>query len=488
MSFTSTFQVLLIMELLCVTVMWLWTLTLLFTRRKHNVGRASFITPASMCIICEMARTIDPFTRWGIWSNRSLRIWLTIEVWIMLSLLLLACDIAAWLNYYSVPSLLLKPQRRYRHSLYIGICLMFIQGMILLGMDLLSAEVSRGMIIGWIFSALILMLIGMYTMLVSIREVHRSLELRSRTAPKVGDTIFCADEEEDIHGDIKTKDRSTCFSKCRSYLTCAFIFEKEENYENSGHQKRIKYMKKSWRLCKYMICLACLLIFDVSLGVNPTPGEMDLIHLVYDLVLKIILVFMIFQRRPIPEPRDYEKVIHEGYKPFNETLFSGSKELHTYHELQLKVSEATKRMGLKDNHNSIQNLTVQEKSRNDGYYRAASYDDDSVANLPLEGDIRGKLEITAPFAPVKPPKEVSSMHDSRARGFSLPALGDAVAAGDAQISTGVSLQVPNKGTIVPPMRVGSDDIGIESGNSSLEDPSIELVKKYQINPQKQMII
>merc|ERR1719419_924406 len=197
---------------------------------------------------------------------------------------------------------------------------------------------------------------------------------------------------------------------------------------------------------------------------------------------------MIFQRRPISESRNYERDIHEAYKPFNETLFSGSKELHTYHELTLKVREATKRMGLKDNHNAIQNLTVREKSRNDGYYRAVSYDDDSVTNLPLEGDIRGKQEIAVPFAPVRPPKEVSSINNKPtrpARGFSLPSVGETAAAEDVNISkSGSSLQVPNKEIEAPPVRCGTDKIAVESSNSSAEDPSVELVQKNHIKLQK----
>jgi len=439
------------------------------------------MTPAFICLMCEMARTVDPFTRWGIWSNRSLRVWLTIEILIMLILLLLAADISAWLNYISVPSLLLKPQRRFRHALYIGVVLMFIQSMILIGIDLLSAEVSRGITIGWIFSALIMILIGWCTMLISIRDVDKSLDLRSRTAPKIGDTIFCIDDEEEYHAERKPKDRSSCLSKCRSYLTCAFIFE---NDENSGFQKKIKYMKKSWRLAKYMMCLACLLIFDVLFGVNPTPGEMDLLHLVYDLILKIMLTFMIFQRRPINDPRGYEQDIHKAYKPFNSTLYSGSRELHTYYNLEQKVKEANKKMGRNDNKNPIQNLTLEAKSRNDGYYRHVSFDDDSVTNTPLEGDIREKQEITAPFAPVRPPKEVSSMNDSqtqKARGFSLPSLGEAATAEDVIMSkSSASLQVPRKGIEAPPVRCGSDGLAVESVDSSEQDPSIELVHKSSI--------
>jgi len=482
-SFTITFQALLVIELICVMVMWWWALCLLFTRSKNNVGRASFMTPAFICLMCETARTIDPFTRLGIWSNRSLRIWLTIEILIMLSLLLLASDISAWLNYISVPSLLLKPQRRFRHALYVGIFLMFIQSMILVGVDLLSADVSRGITIGWLFSALIMILIGWCTMIISIIDVDLSLDLRSRTEAKVADTIFCIDDEE-YHGDRKPKDRSTCLSKFRSYLTCAYIFE---NWENSGFQKKVKYMKKSWRIAKYMMCLACLLIFDVCFGVNPTPGEMDLLHLVYDLILKIMLTFMIFQRRPISDARGYEKDVHEAYKPFNSTLYSGSRELHTHGHLERKVKEANEKMGLKDNKNAIKNLTLEAKAKSRNY-RAVSYDDDSVTNMPLEGDIREKQEIAVPFAPVRPPKEVSSINNKPtrpARGFSLPSVGETAAAEDVNISkSGSSLQVPNKEIEAPPVRCGTDKIAVESSNSSAEDPSVELVQKNHIKLQK----
>jgi len=440
------------------------------------------MTPAFICLMCETARTIDPFTRLGIWSNRSLRVWLTIEILIILSLLLLASDISAWLNYISVPSLLLKPQRRFRHALYVGIFLMFIQSVILVGVDLLSAEVARGITIGWLFSAMIMILIGWYTMLISIIEVDLSLDLRSRTESKVADTIFCIDDEEEYQGDIKPMDRSTCLSKCRSYLTCAFIFD-----ENSGFQKKVKYMKKSWRLAKYMMSLACLLIFDICFGVNPTPGEMDFLHLVYDLILKIMLAFMIFQRRPISDPRGYEKDIHKAYKPFSSTLFSGSRELHTHGHLERKVTEANLKMGVKDNKSPIKNLTVGAKSRN---YRVVSYDDDSVTNMPLEGDIREKHEIavpSVPFAPVRPPKEVSSMETPNrpARGFSLPSLGKTAAAEDANTSkSSASLLVPNKGRIAQPVRCGTDEIAVESPDSSVEDTSVELVYKKRIELEK----
>jgi len=481
-SFTITFQVLLVIEQIGVMVIYGWALWLLFTRRENNVGRASFMTPAFVCVMCESARTIDPFARWGIWSNRTLRVWLTIEIWIMLSLLLLACDISAWLNYISVPSLLLKPQRRFRHALYVGIFLMLIQSMILIGIDLLSADVSRGVTLGWLFSALIMILIGWYSMLKSIIEVNLALDLRSRTESKVADTIFCIDDEEEYYEDIKPKDRSTRLAKCMRYLTCAFIFE---TYENASFWKKVKYMKKSWRLAKYMMCLACLLIFDISFGVNPTPGRTDLLHLVYDLILKIMLTFMIFQRRPISDPRGYERDIHKAYKPFNSTLFSGSRELHTHDHLERKVKEANEKMRLKDNKNPIPNLTSEAKSRN---YRVVSYDNDSVTNTPLEGDIKEKQEITMVCAPVRPPKDVSSMNDTPtrpARKLTLPSLGETAAAEDVNISkSGASLQVPNERIEAPPVRCGTDEIAVESADSTVEDASLELVHKNGIELEK----
>jgi len=437
------------------------------------------MAPAFLCLVCETARTIDPFTRRGNWSNRTLRLWLTVETWIILALILIGSDISAWLNYHAVKSLLLKPQRRYRHTIYCGVLLTLIQSMIILGINLFSDAGSRGLIIGWLFSALIMILFGLVTMLKSIREVDKALELRRRTDPKVCDVIFAKEEKE------------------------------EESL------KKIKYRKKSKRLAKYMMCFACLLIFDITLGIKPTPGEMDLLHLVYDLILKIMLMIMIFQRRVIRESRNYELDVQDFYEPFDLTFKSGSRELHTYYKLEEMVAEKNQKMGIKEE-KKLKNLTVPVTSSNNGYSRFTSFqDDESVPNTPLEGDIREEQEYTAPLPPVRPPKEVSSMKDAP-RQFTLPSLEGAAIPEDVHISVGTASEIPESSNMaqvpakrvevnmvqvrakrreadgsekarmrdvyIKPVRNPSDEVIIEPDelkasvrDSSVEDPSVEIV-------------
>lgn len=85
----------------------------------------------------------------------------------------------------------------------------------------------------------------------------------------------------------------------------------------------------------------CLFIFDLCIGEKPSAGQMDLMHLMYDVVLKILLAVMLIQRRPIEEPRRYEIDIHEKYKPFDETLYSGCDATRTVSKLRTLVREKT---------------------------------------------------------------------------------------------------------------------------------------------------
>lgn len=317
-SFTDTFQVVLVLGLVTVFVMFWWVFYLLFARRDDNVGRASFMTIAFLCLICEMGRIFDPFTRWGIWSDETLRSYLTLEVLLMLTLLLIASDAAAWLNYFSVENLLLKPQRRYRHAIYVGLILLFIQSIIVIAISNFHSENSRGVTIGWLLSGLIMVLIGLFSMLQSLREVAKAKKLEEQTLcdnEEVGNAIFIQSE-----------------------------------YKDEDIKKRSKSKKKSLRIAKYLCCVALLFTFDLCFGAQPSEGEMDLIHLFYDILLKILLAVMLFQRRPVTGSREYEKDIHQKYKPFDERIFSGCDATRTVYKLQemvrMKTEEVKKKKSM----------------------------------------------------------------------------------------------------------------------------------------------
>jgi len=300
MSFTDIFQTVLIISVVGVLAIWWWVFYLLFARKKDNVGRAAFMMLTFLCLTCEMARIIDPFTRWGIWSNETLRTYLTLELLLMLTLLLVASDAASWLNYFSAESLLLKPQRRYRHSIYVGIVLLIVESIISVSINTFKSQYTRGMTIGWLLSALLMVLIGLFTMLQSLREVEIAVKLEQ-------DTIL-----EDVHN--------------------VFFFATE--YKEEDDEKRSKSRKKSFRLAKYLSCLACLFLFDLCFGEKPSKGDMDLLHLMYDSALKILLAVMLFQRRPIKVARTYEVDIHQRYKPFDQTIFSGCDATRTVYKLR----------------------------------------------------------------------------------------------------------------------------------------------------------
>jgi len=326
-SFTDTFQVVLVLGLLTVFILWWWVFYLLFARKKDNVNRASFMTIAFLCLLCEMARIFDPFTRWRVWSNETLRSFLTLELLLMLTLLLIASDVAAWLNYFSVENLLLKPQRRYRHAIYIGLILLFIQSIIVITISTFHSENSRGVTIGWLLSALIMVFIGLFSMLQSLREVAKAKKLEEKT--------FCENEE---------------------VANAIFI---QSDYKEEDIYKRSKSKKKSLRIAKYLSCVAMLFIFDLCFGSQPSGGDMDLIHLMYDILLKILLAIMLFQRRPITETRPYERDIHQRYKPFDERIFSGCDATRTVYKLQEMVRVKTQEIEKKK--------AMQNKSESDDY-------------------------------------------------------------------------------------------------------------------------
>merc|ERR1719419_1574261 len=167
----------------------------------------------------------------------------------------------------------------------------------------------RGMTLGWLFSAIIMDLIALLTMFQSLWDVAKAIKLEEETLEnneEVGNAIFCQEESED-------KDVI----------------------------KREKSKKKSVRLAKYLGTLALLFIFDLCFGIEPSQGAMDLLHLMYDIVLKILLGVMLFQRRPIKGARAYEVHIHTKYKPFDQTIFSGSDATRTVSKLKLMVREKT---------------------------------------------------------------------------------------------------------------------------------------------------
>lgn len=312
-SFTSALQVVLALGLVGVLAMWWWVFYLLFARAEGNVGRASFMMEAFLCLICETARIIDPFSRWGVWSNETLRSFLTLEMFLMLSLLLMASDATAWLNYYSVESLLLKPQRRYRHSIYVGIILLLVQSFVIVGINAFHMNYARGMTIGWLLSALLMVVLGLVTMFQSIRDVEKAIKLY---------------QDKSISEEVRK----------------AIFFEGECVMEEFS--KRTKSMKKSLRVSKYLSCLGCLFVLDLCFGGKLSAGEMDLTHLFYDTVLKILLAVMLFQRRPSKNARVYEIDIHKKYKPFDETLFSGCDATRTIYKLEKLVGK--KRLELED--------------------------------------------------------------------------------------------------------------------------------------------
>jgi len=425
MSFTDTFQGFLILGLMGILIMW-WVDFYLVFSRSNNVGRASFMTASFLCLICEMGRAIDPFARRGIWSNETLRVYITFEVWIILTLLLLASDISAWLNYESVPGLLLKPRGRYRLLLYIGIFLMFIQTMVLILINFVNTKNSRGITIGWLLSALVMISIGLIAMLISLREVSKTVYLRRNVDAEVRDTIFNLDESTpEYHEKRKQKHRSRYLGCIRSCLSCSFLFDWEEYDEKEGGWKRTKYKKKSWRLAKYMICLACLFIFDIFFGAKPRPGEMDLLHLVYELTLKVMLGFMIFQRRPITEARGYEKDIHSGYHPFIRSI----NKMTFYHLNRSVTVEKSK----KESGNYKGNEPLRGTSKQEAYNRVSSYQDSkNISNTALQGlELTRMQEVGRPDRPVKPPKEVPLVGSLPTGRLTLPSIGQAADAKDS---------------------------------------------------------
>lgn len=181
-----------------------------------------------------------------------------------------------------------------------------------------------------------------------------------------------------------------------------------------------------------MICLACLFLFDIFFGVGPRPGEMDLLHLVYDLILKITLAFMIFQRRPITEARGYEKDIHTGYHPFN--LSNVKKK--TYFHLSRSVTGKNK----KKLENDEGQKSLQEPSRKKGYCRVLSYHDNkniSIANTALEGlEMTEKRKVIEPDRPVRPPKEVPAVLNLPTGRLTLPSIGQATDANHSRKTAG----------------------------------------------------
>lgn len=314
--FINTFHAALILGLVVLVVIWWYVIYLLFLHSDDNVGRTQFMIVGFLCLICEMARVFDPFTRYEIWSNESLRAWLTIELTMMLALLLIYADAIAWLIYNSYARLMLKPHRRYRHIVFIGLSLLILQCGIVAVLNFFRSSYSRGAAIGWLLSSLIMVACGLLTMYVSVHDVKAAVKIETETQlenPKVSNAIF-------------------------------FTSEFSLDVDHQERESRRKSKKKAKRLAKYMLLVACLFIFDLVITGDITgdgTGKMDLLHLVYDISLKILLAVALVQRRPVTDGRQYEANIHEKYKPFDHTLISGDAATRTVPKLREIVREKT---------------------------------------------------------------------------------------------------------------------------------------------------
>lgn len=366
-------------------MIWLWVFYLLFDRKKNNVGRASFMVVTFLCMICEMARIVDPFSR-GVWSHETFRTWVTLEVLFILSLLLIAADAAAWLNYFSVESLLLKPQRRWRHGIYGGIILLFVQSFIVVGVSSFQSRYTRGVTIGWLLSALFLAVFGLLTIFQSLREVQWAV------------TLDIATHCEEVRLEI--------------------FFEGENTTDDS--MKKSQSEKKSKRIAKYLICLSILFIFDLGFGGKLSAVEMDIVHLFYDIVLKAMLAVMLIQRRPLLDARSYELDIHSRYKPFDQTLYSGCDATRTVFRLnemvRVKTAELAEKRAINlESENdpkafSLEVIEAEVKQENQTSHRRTPSNTLSLQNLEVTEKHTQKLELTDSER-VKPTKEIEKSDD-----------------------------------------------------------------------------
>merc|ERR1712025_998932 len=91
---------------------------------------------------------------------------------------------------------------------------------------------------------------------------------------------------------------------------------------------------------KYLSVLFVLLVIDLCYGAPDEGFNAELVHLLYQICLKVLIGFMLFQRRSVKDGRRYEHDVHKKYKPF-ETFFYGETATKTGAHFRRMVRERT---------------------------------------------------------------------------------------------------------------------------------------------------
>lgn len=164
-----------------------------------------------------------------------------------------------------------------------------------------------------------------------------------------------------------------------------------------------------------------MFIFDLGFGEKLSALEMDIVHLVYDIVLKIMMAVMLFQRRPLLDARSYELDIHSRYKPFDETVYSGCDATRTVFKLKemvrIKTAEVAERRAInleseKDPQTlSLEIIHPEVNDENQATHVPTPSNTLSLQNLEVTEKQTQKQEFSDSELCVKPPREIEKSDD-----------------------------------------------------------------------------
>jgi len=332
------------------------------SENSHEVWATSLMLITFLCLICETGLCVDPFARFEVWDDGIVRTYLTITVTLLLIYLLIATDATVWLNYITLGSLLIKPRSTLRYALYISCLVFLILSFVVVFIYAFDNENSRGIGLGWLLASLLLVVYSIVVLLVSLRDINLAVHL--------GDTYK---DTLDLDGET---------------------FEEEKSLSQ-------KTVERSWQLVIYLSIIGFFLFVDLCRGVSSDRGGTEMVYFMYELGLKILILIMLLQRKPIGG-------YFEKYRPFT-TFKSGDTSSKTVYNLKTHCER------IKGNGPETWNIGVKDMKETATF----GVDEDSQTQSKVEEGSPTKETDEPSLKMVKEPKDVAFSNSTRGINFKI---------------------------------------------------------------------
>lgn len=228
--------------------------------QNEEVWAASLVVITFLCLLSEMGSCVDPFARFKVFDDDIVRMFETITVMLLMMYLLVAADAAIWLNYITLGSLLIKPNGSHRYALYVSCLVYLILSFVIVCIYGFEVENCRGFALGWLLTSVTLSVYSVIALLLSVRDIKQAIKLGRE------------------HAEALDLDQDT--------------FEKEVELSKTTVQR-------SKQLAIYLSILGIFVFVDLCRGTLSDPGGNELVYFMYGLGLKLLISFMLLQRKPI---------------------------------------------------------------------------------------------------------------------------------------------------------------------------------------------